>query len=302
MKHAARFATALGRVRATDLSPMRRRIGSWTSVVALLAAAAGLVWIAGGPSAASLLHAAAAQETDTDGDTMPDAWETFFGLNPSDPGDATGDPDNDGLTNAQEFAARRHPVGRHVRYFAEGSTGFFETSVAVLNLSTTDTAHVALALLSEGGGVVSHQLTLAPRQRQSVSINTVLGVSAAVAIIVESDVPVAADRSMTWGTSGVGASLDSGSPAPATTWYFAEGATGPFLLYYLFQNPGTTPATVDRAVSHRRRAAADDDAHAPAAEPDDGLRQRRGPRPDRGVRGRDCHLGRAESLPNGRCT
>ena len=116
--------------------------------------------------------------------------------------------------------------------------------MAVLNLSTTETAHVALALLSEGGGVVSHQLTLAPRQRQSVSINTVLGVSAAVAIIVESDVPVAADRSMTWGTSGIGASLDSGSPAPATTWYFAEGATGPFLLYYLFQNPGTTPATV----------------------------------------------------------
>ena len=77
-----------------------------------------------------------------------------------------------------------------------------------------------------------------------MSINAVLGVSAAVAIIVESDVPVAADRFMTWGTSGIGASLDSGSPAPATTWYFAEGATGPFLLYYLFQNPGTTPATV----------------------------------------------------------
>ena len=67
--------------------------------------------------------------------------------------------------------------------------------MAVLNLSTTDTAHVALALLSEAGGVVSHQLTLAPRQRQSVSINAVLGVPAAVAIIVESDVPVAADRS-----------------------------------------------------------------------------------------------------------
>ena len=49
---------------------------------------------------------------------------------------------------------------------------------------------------------------------------------------------------MTWGTSGIGASLDSGAPAPATTWYFAEGATGPFLLYYLFQNPGMTPATV----------------------------------------------------------
>ena len=77
--------------------------------------------------------------------------------------DATGNPDGDGRTNAQEFAARRHPLGRHVRYFAEGSTGYFDTSVAVLNLSATDTAHVALALLNESGGVVSHRFTLAPR-------------------------------------------------------------------------------------------------------------------------------------------
>ena len=45
-----------------------------------------------------------------------------------------------------------------------------------------------MALLSESGGVVSHRFTLGPRQRQSVSINTVLGAAGAVAIIVESDV------------------------------------------------------------------------------------------------------------------
>ena len=152
---------------------------------------------------------------------MPDTWETFFGLDPNDATDATGNPNGDGLTNAQEFAARRHPVGRHARHFAEGSTGFFDTLVSVLNLSATDAAHVALALLTEAGTGVSHPLELGPRQRQSISINTVLGVPAAVSIIVESDLPVAADRSMTWDTTGVGLSLDSGSPAP-----FAPGLRG----------------------------------------------------------------------------
>lgn len=206
---------------------MPRHVGAWTSSIALLVAAAALAWLAAGPfSLSPRLHAAAAQEpgTDTDGDTMPDLWEGFFGLEPGDLTDASADPDGDGLTNAQEYAARRHPVGRHVRHFAEGSTGYFDTTVALLNPSPTDTAHVALALLRESGGVVSHQVTLGPRERQTISIDDVLGTSAAVSLIVESDVPVAADRWMTWGTTGIGASLDSGAPAPGTTWYFAEAS------------------------------------------------------------------------------
>jgi pectate lyase len=40
---------------------------------------------------------------DTDGDGMPDAWETAHGLNPADPKDGNLDADNDGYTNVEEY-------------------------------------------------------------------------------------------------------------------------------------------------------------------------------------------------------
>ncbi len=40
---------------------------------------------------------------DSDGDGMPDAWETRHGLNPQDPSDATGDLNGDGYTTIEEF-------------------------------------------------------------------------------------------------------------------------------------------------------------------------------------------------------
>ena len=46
---------------------------------------------------------------DTDGDLLPDDWETANGLDPSDPADAAFDADSDGLSNAQERAYGTNP-------------------------------------------------------------------------------------------------------------------------------------------------------------------------------------------------
>jgi DNA-binding protein YbaB len=54
-------------------------------------------------------------DIDTDGDGLPDWWESENGLDPNDPAGnngALGDPDNDGLTNKQEFEGHwSGPVG-----------------------------------------------------------------------------------------------------------------------------------------------------------------------------------------------
>jgi hypothetical protein len=51
-----------------------------------------------------------ATDKDTDGDGMPDVFEVTYGLDPLNPNDASGDADNDGLTNLAEYQAGSNPL------------------------------------------------------------------------------------------------------------------------------------------------------------------------------------------------
>jgi len=50
---------------------------------------------------------------DFDNDGLPNDWETKYGLNPNDASDADKDPDGDGFTNAEEYAAKTDPTDKN---------------------------------------------------------------------------------------------------------------------------------------------------------------------------------------------
>lgn len=184
---------------------------------------------------------------DDDGDALPSTWESDFGLDPlssQGPNGAAGDPDGDGLTNAQELAAGTHPRGVHKRYFAEGATStFFDTRIALANPATTS-AIVLLRFLENDGTTTAHRVVVPARSRRSVSPASIVG-AAEFATVVESDERVLVDRTMRWDGSGYGSHAETALTGPSTTWFLAEGAThSGFELFYLLQNPNPTSAQV----------------------------------------------------------
>ncbi len=131
------------------------------------------------------------------------------------------------------------------QYFAEGATGgFFHTDLGILNASATESAQGQVTFLLEDGTSQVSNFTLTPLGRMTVDVNATVANASGVSMVVTSDHPVAATRQMTWGSPVYGSTLESGAPGTATTWYFAEGSTNIFSLFYLIENPNAQPAHV----------------------------------------------------------
>jgi hypothetical protein len=138
------------------------------------------------------------------------------------------------------------------RYLAEGATGpFFATKLSLANPDEVNAANVVLTFDSGLGTTLTMPLTLVPGGTAFVDISAVSGFeSSDVSTTIESNRPIAVDRTMEWGVDpatghGYGSALETSAPAASTTWFLAEGSTVlGFDLYYLLQNPQTTIATV----------------------------------------------------------
>jgi hypothetical protein len=187
---------------------------------------------------------------DADGDGLNGHWEAVFGLDPNDGAGingAAGDPDNDGVTNAEEFARGSHPRGTDARYLAEGATGtFFATRYAIAN-PDPQPATVALRLLLDSGDVVRRSVWIEPGRGAIVESRAMNLGTASFSAVIESDKPVVVDRLMTWGDAAAvpyGSHAETAGAAPGPSWFLAEGSTVlGFQLFYLLQNPQATPTT-----------------------------------------------------------
>lgn len=135
-------------------------------------------------------------------------------------------------------------------YFAEGYTGgSFDTWVTVGNPDDRG-ASVQFRLCRPGGrDNKTVRAWVAPHSRYTLQVDAHLPDSE-VAVFVESDVPVVAERSIYFDYRGrAGGSCAMGSPAASSRWYLAEGYTGgDFDEYVVVGNPGAEAAAVKIAL------------------------------------------------------
>ncbi len=151
-----------------------------------------------------------------------------------------------GLSLVSIAAASATPLA-HVRYLAEGATsGFLSTTIALANPSVSGDASALLRFQRADATTRVRFVSVPPHGRRTLDVRSVPEMATAeFSTVIESDQPLVTDRTMSWDARGYGSHAETSIPAPATTWYLAEGATHSGLnLFYLLQNPNMTKAQV----------------------------------------------------------
>jgi len=129
-------------------------------------------------------------------------------------------------------------------YLAEGCTGpGFDSWVLVQNPNAATTT-VQLTYMTSHGQYAGPRVNMAANTRKSFKVNNTCPGEWQVSTVVSSTQPVVAERAI-YGDNGAWATESIGASAPQTSWYLAEGSTGPgFETWVLVQNPGSKQANV----------------------------------------------------------
>jgi len=139
------------------------------------------------------------------------------------------------------------PAALTTWYFAEGTTqAGFDEYLCLANPGEEDAA-VEVTYYLVGGQEMTQQVNIAAERRQTILVNSVVGPGRDVAMRVDSDQPIVAERPMyfQYYTGWDGGHLSMGAPDPSVYWFFAEGTTrAGFAEWLCLFNPGDVETRV----------------------------------------------------------
>ena len=142
-------------------------------------------------------------------------------------------------------------------YLAEGAANTFFNDFILIGNPNSTAANVTIRLLPEGQPPHTPiTFQVGATSRHTFNVNGVTGLPpGAVSAIVESDIDIVVERSMTWPGAGQRGGHNSGGVlAPAAQWYLAEGVTGFFDTFVLVTNTNSS-SPVDVEVTYLRQTA-----------------------------------------------